>query len=153
MACRWSEQRTHSPAAAGRSCPAAISSTRSWSPRPSTVRGWDSSAAPSTRTADCASFSANDFPGIRIAGSWAPTRSELTDPAASERIAAEIRDADVDILVVALAKPLQEEWITRFGPATGARALLAFGAAIDFWAGGAAGTKRVGKREPNGRGG
>ena len=58
----------------------------------------------------------------------------MTDPAASERIAAEIRDADVNILVVALSKPLQEEWITRFGPATGATVLLGFGAAIDFLA-------------------
>jgi hypothetical protein len=43
------------------------------------------------------------LPAIRIAGTWAPTRRELTDAAASERIAAEIRDADVDILVVALS--------------------------------------------------
>ena len=75
------------------------------------------------------------LPAIRIAGTWAPTRSELTDRAASERIAAEISDADVDILVVGLGKPLQEEWITRFGPATGARVLLAFGAVVDFLAG------------------
>jgi exopolysaccharide biosynthesis WecB/TagA/CpsF family protein len=75
------------------------------------------------------------LPALRIAGSWAPTRSELTDPAASERIAAQIREAGVDILVVALSKPLQEEWIARFGPATGARVLLAFGAAVDFLAG------------------
>ena len=34
-----------------------------------------------------------------------------------------------------LSKPLQEEWIARFGPATGARVLLAFGAVIDFLAG------------------
>jgi exopolysaccharide biosynthesis WecB/TagA/CpsF family protein len=77
---------------------------------------------------------AQRFPAIRIAGTWAPPRWELTDPAASERIAAEIRDADIDLLVVALSKPVQEEWIARFGPATGARVLLAFGAAIDFLA-------------------
>jgi exopolysaccharide biosynthesis WecB/TagA/CpsF family protein len=75
------------------------------------------------------------LPTIRIAGTWAPTRREFTDPAASERIAAAVRDADVDLLVVALSKPLQEEWITRFGPATGAKVLLGLGAAIDFWAG------------------
>jgi exopolysaccharide biosynthesis WecB/TagA/CpsF family protein len=74
------------------------------------------------------------LPAVRIAGTWAPTRSQLTDPAASERLATEISDADVDILVVGLGKPLQEEWITRFGPATGARVLLAFGAVVDFLA-------------------
>jgi exopolysaccharide biosynthesis WecB/TagA/CpsF family protein len=74
-------------------------------------------------------------PAIRIVGTWAPTGSELTDRAASERIAAEISDAEVDILVVGLAKPRQEEWITRFGPATGARVLLAFGTVEDFFAG------------------
>jgi exopolysaccharide biosynthesis WecB/TagA/CpsF family protein len=72
------------------------------------------------------------LPDIRIGGTWAPTRSEVTDPAASERIAAEIRHADVDILFVGLDKPRQEQWIARFGPATGARVLLAFGAATDF---------------------
>jgi exopolysaccharide biosynthesis WecB/TagA/CpsF family protein len=75
------------------------------------------------------------LPALRIAGTWAPTRSEVYDPAASERIAAEIRAADVEILVVGLGKPRQEDWITRFGPATGARVLLAFGAVIDFLAG------------------
>lgn len=71
---------------------------------------------------------------IDIAGTWAPTRSELTDVAGSERIAAAIRAAGVEILVVGLGKPLQEEWIDRFGPATGARVLLAFGSAADFLA-------------------
>ena len=74
------------------------------------------------------------LPAIRIAGIRAPTRSDVTNPAASERIAAEMRDADVDILVLGLSKPVQEEWIARFGPATGASVLLAFGAAIDFLA-------------------
>jgi exopolysaccharide biosynthesis WecB/TagA/CpsF family protein len=72
------------------------------------------------------------FPAIHVAGTWAPTWWEVTDPAASERIAGEIRHADVDILIVGLGKPRQEEWITRFGSATGARLLLAFGASIDL---------------------
>src|ERR1700730_10308318 len=74
------------------------------------------------------------LPAICIVGTWAPTRSELTDATASERIAADIRDADVDILVVGLGKPLQGDWIVRFVTSTGARLLLAFGAAIDFLA-------------------
>lgn len=75
------------------------------------------------------------LPGLQIAGTWAPTRWEVSNPAASERIAAEIREADVDILVVGLGKPRQEEWIARFGLATGAKVLLAFGAVVDFLAG------------------
>lgn len=75
------------------------------------------------------------FPALCIAGTWAPTRAEVSDPEASANIAAEIRAANVDILVVALGKPRQEEWIARFGQATGARVLLAFGAVVDFLAG------------------
>ncbi|TSD94465.1 WecB/TagA/CpsF family glycosyltransferase [Skermania sp. ID1734] len=75
------------------------------------------------------------FPDLRVAGTWAPLRWELTDTEASARIAHEIREAEVEILVVGLGKPRQEEWISRFGVATGARVLLAFGAVIDFLAG------------------
>jgi exopolysaccharide biosynthesis WecB/TagA/CpsF family protein len=75
------------------------------------------------------------IPSIQIAGTWAPAREEITDAAASERIAREVKAAGVDILVVALGKPRQEEWIARHGLATGARVLLAFGAAIDFMTG------------------
>jgi exopolysaccharide biosynthesis WecB/TagA/CpsF family protein len=74
-------------------------------------------------------------PDLRIAGTWAPTRSELANHGGSERIAAEIRNAEVDILVVGLGKPRQEKWIAEYGPATGASALLAFGAVVDFLAG------------------
>lgn len=74
------------------------------------------------------------FPTICIAGMWAPTRAELTQQQESERIAREICDAAVDVLIVALGKPLQEQWIARYGTETGAKVLLAFGAAIDFLA-------------------
>jgi exopolysaccharide biosynthesis WecB/TagA/CpsF family protein len=75
------------------------------------------------------------LPAIRIVGTWAPDRSELMDRAASERITAEINDARVDVLVVGLGKPLQENWINRHGSQTGAKVLLAFGAVVDFLAG------------------
>ncbi|MFC7448793.1 WecB/TagA/CpsF family glycosyltransferase [Rhodococcus daqingensis] len=75
------------------------------------------------------------YPTLEIVGTWAPDRSELTDVAASARLAHEIRAADVEILVVALGKPLQENWIAQFGVGTGARVLLAFGAVVDFLAG------------------
>ena len=75
------------------------------------------------------------YPDLCIAGTWAPTRSELANRCECERIAADIRNADVDILVVALGKPRQEKWIADYGLATGARVLLAFGAVVDFLAG------------------
>lgn len=74
-------------------------------------------------------------PGLAIAGFWAPPRSTIVDPLASRALAAEIRAARTDVLVVGLGKPRQELWIAEHGPATGARALLAFGAVVDFLAG------------------
>lgn len=75
------------------------------------------------------------LPGLRIAGTWAPARTEIDDRRRSAEIAADIRAANIDILVVGLGKPRQENWIAAFGLVTGARVLLAFGAAVDFLAG------------------
>ncbi len=74
-------------------------------------------------------------PDLVVAGWWAPARSELSDPQACRQLAAEISRAGVDLLVVGLGKPRQEEWISAYGALTGARVLLAFGAAVDFLAG------------------
>lgn len=75
------------------------------------------------------------WPAVQVAGYWAPERSDLSDPAASARLAQELADAGVDMLVVGLGKPRQEAWISSYGAATGARVLLAFGASADFIAG------------------
>lgn len=74
------------------------------------------------------------LPELRIGGTWAPARGELTNRRECQRIAAEVRGAEIDILVVGLGKPRQEEWIAEYGSATGAHVLLAFGAAVDFLA-------------------
>lgn len=74
-------------------------------------------------------------PGLAVVGWWSPPRASLTDPEASARLAAEVRAAGADILVVGLGKPRQELWIAEYGPQTGARVLLAFGAVVDFLAG------------------
>lgn len=76
-----------------------------------------------------------DWPDVRFAGQWSPTREELTDPGANERLAGQLRAAGVQIVVVCLGKPRQEEWIEAYGELTGARVLLAFGAVVDFLAG------------------
>lgn len=78
---------------------------------------------------------ARDFPRLRIGGVWAPSRAELLDADRSSALAKEVRLARVDVLAVCLGKPRQELWIDRYGSQTGARVLLAFGAAADFLAG------------------
>ncbi len=74
-------------------------------------------------------------PRLRLAGTWSPDRETVSHAAGSKRLAAQIADAGVDVLVVCLGKPRQEQWIAEHGAATGARALLAFGAVVDFLAG------------------
>lgn len=74
-------------------------------------------------------------PGLAIAGCWAPSRDELTDTARSEELAAEIRRADVDLLVLSLGKPLPEQWMAAHGLATGARVVGSFGSGADYIAG------------------
>lgn len=88
-----------------------------------------------TTHADLAPILARQHPGLRVAGFWAPERSELADPVRSAEIDAEIRAAEVDILVVCLGKPRQEQWIATHGLASGAKVHLAFGAVVDFLAG------------------
>jgi exopolysaccharide biosynthesis WecB/TagA/CpsF family protein len=74
-------------------------------------------------------------PTLKVAGYWAPTRVELSDPARSAVLARAVAYAGVDILVVSLGKPRQELWINQYGALTGAPLLLAFGAVVDFLAG------------------
>lgn len=74
-------------------------------------------------------------PGLVVAGWWAPERSVLNDVTASTDLAADIAASQSDILVVGLGKPRQELWIAEYGPSTGAKVLLAFGAVVDFLAG------------------
>lgn len=74
-----------------------------------------------------------EYPGLTVAGFWSPDRDELEQR--SDEIAAEIAAARPDILVVSLGKPRQELWVDRFGPATGAKVFLPFGAATDFLVG------------------
>lgn len=73
-------------------------------------------------------------PRLRITGWWAPERSTLGDHEASAALAAEVAATGVDLLVVGMGKPRQELWIAEHGAATGAGALLAFGAVVDFLA-------------------
>lgn len=75
------------------------------------------------------------MPELCVAGTWAPERCELDNAMSCSQIAREISLVRVDVLVVALGKPTQENWIAGFGDSTGATLLLPFGAALDFVAG------------------
>ncbi len=75
------------------------------------------------------------LPDLRIAGTWAPERADITSPEGAARWAETVREAGADVVVVGLGKPRQEDWIRDHGIASGARALLAYGAAADFIAG------------------
>ncbi|WP_233428373.1 WecB/TagA/CpsF family glycosyltransferase [Mycobacterium ostraviense] len=72
-------------------------------------------------------------PALAISGMWAPDADDIES--LSGRLAAAIRVARTDILIVSLGKPRQEQWVDRYGCATGARVLLPCGGAIDFLAG------------------
>ena len=86
------------------------------------------------------------MPDLRISGMWAPGREELVDPLRSAALAKQIQATKTDVLLVCLGKPLQEVWMAQHGIATGARAMLAFGAAIDFLAGNAKRAPRIFRR-------
>ncbi len=75
------------------------------------------------------------WPGVRLIGHWTPSRAELDSAEGSKTIAAQMRAAGVDLVIVCLGKPRQEQWIAQHGRETGAGALLAFGAVVDFLAG------------------
>ncbi|WP_168929543.1 WecB/TagA/CpsF family glycosyltransferase [Nocardioides sp. GY 10113] len=78
---------------------------------------------------------ADQRPALKVAGFWAPERAQLEDGGNSRRLAWEVRNAGADLLFVCLGKPRQEVWIAEYGHLTGARVMLAFGAAADFVAG------------------
>jgi N-acetylglucosaminyldiphosphoundecaprenol N-acetyl-beta-D-mannosaminyltransferase len=81
---------------------------------------------------------ADRYPQLSVAGFWAPPRADLVDPVAAFELANAVGEARVDLLVVSLGKPRQEQWIQRHATDSKARVLLAFGAATDFLAGTAA---------------
>ena len=76
---------------------------------------------------------ARRYPDVIVSGMWSPDREQLETH--SDEIAASIRAANTDILVVCLGKPRQEQWVAQHGSATSAKVFLPFGGAADFLAG------------------
>jgi N-acetylglucosaminyldiphosphoundecaprenol N-acetyl-beta-D-mannosaminyltransferase len=74
------------------------------------------------------------FPGLRVAGTYAPPFRALT-PAEDEAIVQRINDARPDIVWVGLSTPKQERWMDAHVGRLRAPVLVGVGAAFDFHAG------------------
>jgi N-acetylglucosaminyldiphosphoundecaprenol N-acetyl-beta-D-mannosaminyltransferase len=73
------------------------------------------------------------YPALGVSGMWSPDADYIEKNSAA--LAAEIRAVKTDVLVVSLGKPRQEQWVGRYGAATGVRIFTPFGCAIEFLAG------------------
>ncbi len=78
---------------------------------------------------------ARDFPRLRIAGAHSPPRNFEQDSAQDAACVAAIRDANPDIVFLALGTPKQELWIARHRGEIEFSVALCVGAGIDFFAG------------------
>jgi N-acetylglucosaminyldiphosphoundecaprenol N-acetyl-beta-D-mannosaminyltransferase len=74
------------------------------------------------------------FPGVRIAGTYAPPFRPLTRDERSE-LTETINRSNVDIVWVGLSTPKQEYWMAEMRPHLNAPVLIGVGAAFDFHAG------------------
>jgi N-acetylglucosaminyldiphosphoundecaprenol N-acetyl-beta-D-mannosaminyltransferase len=75
------------------------------------------------------------FPGIRIVGTYSPSRNEIMDVKASQKIVEQINATCANILCVAFGPPLQEKWIKRNLPHLKAPVSIGVGGAVDYIAG------------------
>jgi N-acetylglucosaminyldiphosphoundecaprenol N-acetyl-beta-D-mannosaminyltransferase len=75
-----------------------------------------------------------DFPGLRIAGSYAPPFRALT-PAEDADVVRMINDSNADVVWVGLGAVKQEYWMAQHVDVLDAHALIGVGAAFDFHAG------------------
>jgi N-acetylglucosaminyldiphosphoundecaprenol N-acetyl-beta-D-mannosaminyltransferase len=82
-----------------------------------------------------ASVLRQQFPRLRVAGTYSPGYNVLDDKEEAERTVNAVRDASPDILFVALGTPKQEKWICRNMDALGGSLCIGVGATLDFIAG------------------
>ena len=76
----------------------------------------------------------NQFPGLRIAGTYSPPFRPLTEEE-NEQVINRINEAKPDVLWVLLGLPKQERWIFANKPKLNARIVIAAGAAAKFVSG------------------
>lgn len=74
------------------------------------------------------------FPGLQVAGCWAPPFRPLTEAEESD-VEVRINAATPDVVWVGIGTPKQDFWIARFRPRLDAPVLIAVGAAFNFHAG------------------
>ncbi len=75
------------------------------------------------------------WPALMHAGHWTPPRAALQDPVRLVELAAAIRGAGIELLIVGLGKPQQESWLDTWAVDAGIRVGLAFGASVEFLTG------------------
>lgn len=75
------------------------------------------------------------FPGLRVAGVYAPPLGFEKDEAELEKVRRIISDASPDIVLTCFGCPKQEKWIYENYRAIDARVFLCAGATVDFLAG------------------
>lgn len=74
------------------------------------------------------------FPGLQVAGAWAPPFRPLT-PREEADVEARINAAHPDVVWVGIGTPKQDYWMAKFRPLLAAPVLIAVGAAFNFHAG------------------
>jgi N-acetylglucosaminyldiphosphoundecaprenol N-acetyl-beta-D-mannosaminyltransferase len=74
------------------------------------------------------------FPGLRIAGGYAPPFRPLTAEE-QERVAAAMNESGAEVVWVGIGQPKQELWMAAMRPRLQAPLLVGVGAAFDFHAG------------------
>lgn len=77
------------------------------------------------------------FPGLRVAGCYAPPFGFEQDPAQNEEAIRRVEEAHPDILFAALGAPKQEKWVFSHRERLGFRLALCIGSALDYPAGAA----------------
>lgn len=81
--------------------------------------------------AEVGQWVAKHHPGVRLAG----VRDGYFGAEDQEAVLAQIRQAQPDVLLVAMGAPLQECWIADHLPQTGAKVAMGVGGLFDFYAG------------------
>lgn len=66
---------------------------------------------------------------------WIGSHHGYIDDKTSDAVVDGIKALDVDILIVAMGNPIQEQWIESYGSRTGASLVVGVGALLDFTAG------------------
>lgn len=76
-----------------------------------------------------------DYPGLKVAGSYAPPLGFETDPVRDEEAVRRVNEPKPDILLIALGAPKQEKWIHRHRERLRFRLALCIGCGLDYPAG------------------